>query len=242
MPQSVIAAGVGGGMSLLGGLLGRGGGNSTSMDALMKSQTNTANQQGELAKSIQGMSNKTFDLSMPAYRKAMDYYGAGMGGNTAILQQLLGPEMGMMNESYKGAQKNLEFTGARGGERVQAQNELSRQKAGQVGNMIGGVRPQFASSLMSGAMGGLNTSMQGMSASNAALGNQGLTQASMANTLAGQDAQKQKMWQELGSSLMGMLMPYIMNGGKGGTPKKAPVNTPTAPFSGGAPLGFYGLH
>jgi hypothetical protein len=189
--------------------------------SLIEGQRGLIDEQTRTAREIRERAGKTFDFSMPSYMKAMDYYKSGLTGNRGVLGQLVGTELGMQNELYKGSAKNLEFRGARGGDLEQGQQDLNKQKVFQQGNMIAGLRPQMASSLLSGATQGMGLGSQMYSGVSPNYGNAGIGYSGLINAEQNAQNSKNSLWEKAGGSIMNMLLPYLMNQ----SGKKAPLTS-----------------
>lgn len=138
-----------GGTALVGSLMGDKSRSDTAKElsqrtpeelALMKSQTGLADQQ-------RSQGSQLFAAGMPAITNTVKYYQTLLGGNRTARMNAVAPEAQDTAAAYQGADLALQRSGARGGERAQAQAENSRSKAGAVARLVTGVRPQAAAAL-----------------------------------------------------------------------------------------------
>lgn len=133
------------------------GGMIASHYASKKAQANAMQQtplEANAASSLSGMGDvlaknggELFRLGTPALGQALNYYSTLTGGNRAQMQEAVAPEAEQISETYGGAERGLARAGLRGAQRDQAVSELTRQKAGQISSLIGGVRNSAASTL-----------------------------------------------------------------------------------------------
>jgi hypothetical protein len=157
------------------------------------------------------MARQQHTLAGPALNKAMNHYMQLAGGNRAVMQSAMAPEINSLMDTYKGAEMGTERL-APGPQRDRAIAELYRQKAGQMG-MAGinarqnafGQLGQMGQNLSQGA-----NSMFGMAGN--VLGGQGNT----LQGVAGMQQQRQQGWSQLGGAIGDIFMPYIMGKFGGG--------------------------
>lgn len=86
-------------------------------------------------------------LGAPAYGQAINYYQTLLQGNRGAMQAAVAPAANQIADNYKGSQMNLERLGIQGGQKLQAEAELNRQKAGQLGQLTVGLQPMAAQAL-----------------------------------------------------------------------------------------------
>lgn len=199
-----------GGSALVGSLMGDKSRSDTAKElsqrtpeelALMKSETGLADQQ-------RSQGSQLFQAGMPAITNTVKYYQTLLGGNRNARMAAVAPEAQDTAAAYQGADLALQRSGARGGERVQAQAENSRAKAGAVARLVTGVRPQAAAAL--GAQG------QGLVTASTAANN---SAGGIYGSLLGADQQNRQFAGKIGveqgnktSSGIGSLVARLMNG------------------------------
>lgn len=216
MPVPIIAAGISAGASLLGN-------RKTSAE---KSLEATNKQQSALAGQVAAMARQQHTLAGPALQKAMQYYTGLASGNTGSINSLLAPDRAALMQTYAGAQKGMD-TMAPGASKDRASAALAQQKAGQLGLMPMQARNQSFEKLA--GMGG--NIMEGANSLLGTAGNIMTGQAYGASVLGGMQRQRQQGWQNLGSSIGNIFMPWIQGrfGNKGPTGMAGGIN----PFSFG---------
>jgi hypothetical protein len=203
---------------------------------LIEAQTNLYKQQTGLGDLLKGNASKTFAMGQPVAQQGFDYYSRLMGGSKTNAQSLFGPEREMISDTYRGADRGLEQKGLRGGSLDQAKAESSRQKSWQMADLVPKARQAALPQGMSFAQNAMAPDQ--FQAANAAYGNAGMTGASTLNTVADQSAQSQKMWGDMGSSIMSILLPYLLQQKAGTKPKTTTPSKTAAPnnnpyFGGG---------
>lgn len=120
----------------------------------ISAQTGLAQQQAE-------QSRQLFGLGMPYLQQAGGYYQPLLQGSRAAMSQAVAPEAGGITSVYRGAERGLERSGLQGGDLDLARAEMSRQRAGQISNLIPQARAGAASSLASLGAGALGASQGG---------------------------------------------------------------------------------
>lgn len=182
----------------------------------MAAQTDLARTQTSLGNLLRGQSQKTFNMSAPAYNTGLNYYRTLVQGGPGALRQLMSSENSLTQQAYEGAKMGLDRAGVRGGVGEQAKAQLTRDRAAATAGMVPGMRYGAAEKLMSGGMGGMSTAQGFASGANAGYGNAGMTYASLGNTYDAQSARNARLWEGLGGSLGKILLPYLLNSGGGG--------------------------
>ncbi len=117
-----------------------GSGKSSQEKGLINTQTQNAAQAGQQGKDL-------YNFGMPMLQRSASYYGTLLGGNRAQQAQLLQPEISNITDLYRGAEKNLEQSGVRGGVKDTAVAEMSRERSGRIAGLVPGLRPMAASAL-----------------------------------------------------------------------------------------------
>ena len=168
-------------------------------------QQGQMDRQNSLANYLRKQSEETYNLSAPAYGKAISWYQSLLGGNRTAMNQAVAPAVGQLNETYKGAERGLDRMGIRGGERDMARAELQRQKAGQIGGLTVGVQPAAADKLGQLGMQGMYASLNGSQAS----GSAGMNAANIYDSLLRRSDVQFGRDAETGQSLMSLIMPWL---------------------------------
>lgn len=118
----------------------------------------------QLAQLLQGQGEGLFNIGLPAYAQAVEYYQKLLGGDRATMQGAVAPSAEMIRDSYQGLTKGVLSGTVRGGGRDQALGEIQRQQGADIAHLISGVQPAAANALMSGGLAGAQTAMQGEAA------------------------------------------------------------------------------
>ena len=113
-----------------------------------------AGQQGA-AGALMGQGQSLFGAGMPAMRTALNYYSTLLQGNRAAMNQAVAGPTAQITDMYRGAERNLERTGVRGGVKDLATAELGRDRTSKLAQLTTGVQPMAAASL--GSLGGQAT-------------------------------------------------------------------------------------
>lgn len=107
-----------------------------------------AHKQGGIAKQQQQMAQQNFERSRPAYDASQQYYMSMMQGGPQQTAQALGPEINNINRFYQNAQKNVMNNAmTRGGGLASRMTGLEGDRAYNLSNLVGTVRPQAAAAL-----------------------------------------------------------------------------------------------
>lgn len=122
-----------------------------------------------------------FGAGMPAMRSALSYYDTLLQGNRAAQSQAIAAPTAQITDLYRGAERNLDRQGIRGGERDLAAAELGRDRTSKLAQLTTGVQPMAAGQL--GALGGSAAGM-GVGASQGA--------GSIYSTILGQQFQNRQ--------------------------------------------------
>lgn len=216
MPAPVIAAGVTGAFGLLSNKLS--GGRSSDERRYSAAQAGSAQAQTRLANLMSDFAKRQFTLAQPAYTRALGYYNTLLGGNRAAMGQAVAPEAASISDRYAGAQRGLERSFVRGGERDLAMAELGRSKAADLSSLIRDVRPRAAGAIaelgqsgMRDALGFGGAAGQGFYGAGSIYG----------NLVGNERARAYDDWQrsfELGKAISSILGPWL--GEKYGTKPK----------------------
>lgn len=130
-----------------------------------------------------------YGVGMPAYQKAMDYYGAIAGGDKAAMARAIAPQAEMTSEVYRGAQQGAELGGLRGGAREAALSDIGRQRAGAIAGLVPQQQQAAVQALQQGGLQGVSQAEQfGQGAGGMY---QGVTAAELANRQFGAQAEYQ---------------------------------------------------
>lgn len=154
----------------------------------------------------------TYGMGRAALGGATNYYQRLLGGDKSQLAQAVAPERAALTDTYRGAERGLDRTGAQGAARDIASADLNRDRAGKIGALVSGVRPGAAAAL--GNLGQAGVQM-GIGATQGAGG----IYAQMLNGLnakrdldmrqaATNDANNTSLWQNIGKLLVGSYQAY----------------------------------
>lgn len=116
---------------------------------------------------LMGQGNTLMQMGLPATRSALGYYDTLLQGNRAQMSQAVAAPTAQITDLYRGAERNLDHKGIRGGGRDLAMAELGRGRVSQLAQLTTGVQPMAAQNL--GALGS-QSSAQGIGATGAAAG------------------------------------------------------------------------
>lgn len=97
--------------------------------------------QGQAA-TTEGLDTLRTGLSTMA--PAASYYGTLLRGNRALQSQATAAPRAAIQDTYAGAERNLERGGVRGAAKDVATADLGRQRAGQIASLLTGVQPGAA--------------------------------------------------------------------------------------------------
>lgn len=86
-------------------------------------------------------------MGMPALQKSLGYYSTLLGGNRAAMSLATAAPRAAITDTYRGAERNLEYSGVRGAARESAVADLARDKAGNISRLTAGVQPGAAGAL-----------------------------------------------------------------------------------------------
>lgn len=85
--------------------------------------------------------------SLPAFQQSVDYNSKLLGGNRAMMNQAVAAPAAQITSIYRGAQRGLERSGVRGGERDMAMADLNRERASKLAGLTTGVQGEAANNL-----------------------------------------------------------------------------------------------
>lgn len=208
---SLVPVVAGAGLSYLAGR-----GTNNAIEQSQASQNTALTKQGDLAKQMGTIAGARYNLSQPAYGRAMDYYTSLLGGNRSSALQAVSPDVRRLSDVYSGsmatADKNL-----RGASHDQAVAELIRQRAADTAALTGAPRMQAAATLLNEGRAG-NEAAVGTASSQAGIyGNQAAGYGNQVQTLLQQQQTQAKQWSDMGAGLLKTLGPnwWQMLSGKG---------------------------
>lgn len=135
---------------------------------------------------LMGQGGALTSMGMPAQQSALGYYQTLLGGNRAAQAQAIAAPTANITDMYRGAERNLDHKGIRGGGRDLAMAELGRGRVSQLAQLTTGVQPMAAGNL--GSLGGQATN-QGIAATSGAAG--------VASNLVGQNFQNRQNTNEM---------------------------------------------
>jgi hypothetical protein len=116
---------------------------------------------------LMGQGGQLSAMGMPAQQSALGYYQTLLGGNRAAQAQAIAAPTANITDMYRGAERNLDHKGIRGGGKDLAMAELGRGRVSQLAQLTTGVQPMAAGAL--GALGSQATG-QGIAATGASAG------------------------------------------------------------------------
>jgi len=208
VPPAVIAAGIMGGTSLAGGLMNRG--NKKQDQQMMLMQQQQAQRQSSLANTISGFANKQFTMGEPAMQKAMQYYSSLLSGGRGGMQSAIAPEVGMINDNYRGAERGMMARMAPGGVRDNAIADLYRQRTGQIGSLGHTARSGAVQNLGNIGQGLIGNALNAYGAAGNALSGASGTYGDINRLNMQRQQGRDQMWQGFGTSMGQILLPYLM--------------------------------
>lgn len=182
------------------------------------------------------------DIGLPLLRDSSNYYRALIGGDRGAIDAALAPERAGIADTYRGAQKSVDFM--RGPTKDLAQAELNKQRAGQLGLLPAMARK---GAIEGGTQLGLDTARTGLDArrmgaslyeSAGQLAHQGAqTGINQGYLNLAQNQQNFDMGQGMGS-LFGDVLKGVLGkfGGGGGRLPTTTWNPPMSPY----PTAIYG--
>lgn len=142
--------------------------------------------QQQTAGALNTMGSSLFKAGMPATNSALSYYNTLLQGNRAAQAQAIAAPTANITDMYRGAERNLDHKGIRGGGKDLAMAELGRSRVSQLAQLTTGVQPMAAGAL--GSM-GLAAAGQGVGATQGASGAYG--------TILGQQFQNRQNTNEM---------------------------------------------
>lgn len=214
MPQVAAVAKVAA-PALITGLLGKSASKpSATQQALQTGQLNALNAQSALAGQLGDYAKKQYELSAPAYGRAMNYYQSLLGGNAAARQQALQPDIRRLNETYRGAEGSIanRMTGAA---RDRELADLKRQQTGQMAELGGQPRAGAAATLLGAGQQGYGDLLAALSAQSGA--NQGVLSGTQGAMLTENERRRQQA--EMGTDWIKTFMPQLIAAFSGGKSK-----------------------
>lgn len=140
-----------------------------------------------IARLLGGQGENLYNVSNPAYKQALDYYGQILSGDKAHVTQAIAPEAEAIAELTSGEQKGIANSSLRGGARDTAQAEAARKGTGEIADLVPKARQNAAAA-------GSALALQGMGLANQQQGQSG----SLYNSLADRELQDRLGTQGLG--------------------------------------------
>lgn len=124
----------------------------------------------DIARMIQGQGRAMFDVGLPAYQQATDYFQKLLGfKGRAGVQEAIAPQAEQVAGAFRGARSQVLMSGMRGPARDIALADLARSQAGEIGNIAGSQAAQGAQGLLSATQLGVSAGLQGEQAAGAIL-------------------------------------------------------------------------
>lgn len=148
-----------------------------------------------------------FRQGMPQLQQAGNYFSTLAGGNRAATTQALAPDIEGIQSIYGGTARTLSRF-LRGPEKDTQMAELERQRAGQIGSLFRGARPQANANLASLGGSAVTAGQQGTQGAAGIFG-----QSAQLSQQAGQFASKQS--EQAGADFGGLLFQLLKQYGGG---------------------------
>lgn len=211
--KGLMALGAG---KLLGGMFGKKNNTSMPTSGIQGGMNNLIQSQTGLGRELTRMGKSSYSLGSPAYGKALSYYETLLGGNRAAMDQALAPETAQITDTFRGAAKNLDRQGVRGGEKTMAAAELNRDRANQLGQLRMGGRANAAGALGSLGLEGMRTGFGGLASASGAYSGAGSLYDSMLNYQGQKDAAARQAWGSIGGGLASAFLPWVLGKWGGG--------------------------
>jgi len=92
-------------------------------------------------------SDKAFQWFKKASKPALNFYTDILGGDRSAIEELLGPEISGIKDTYKGERAALSEFSPRGGAKASGNTALATAEASQIGDSILRARPAAANAL-----------------------------------------------------------------------------------------------
>lgn len=179
MPQYVMA-----GVALYGAIRGS-----------QKSDSEKAS--ARLSNTMASIAEKQHTMAGPALQKAMQYYMTLAGGNRGAIQGAISPQVGAINDLYKGAETRLGLM-APGPTKDRQMAEMQREKVGKISQL-----PIDARNDAFGRLVGM-----GNEANQSALGYYN-SSANVNSLLQSYEQQRSQNWQKMGASMYSLFQPQL---------------------------------
>ncbi len=195
------------GISVVGGAIGKKKDSNRQQAQQAQTQVPLAGMQ-QAGQTAFGQGQQLYGFGMPRLNQAASYYSTLLNGNRAAMTQAIQPEIAGITDTYRGAERSLERSGVRGAQRDVAQAELARSRAGQIGGLLGGVRPMAAQALGQLGQFGVSQGQQG-------IGSAGTIYGNMLSGLTGQrqiGLEERKYGDEQSGALWGNIGKLITDG------------------------------
>lgn len=232
MPAPVVAAALPAAIGAGAGLLGNR--QSDTDRSLQRGQLNALTSQSALASQLGSLAKRQYELSAPAYQKALSYYNSLLGGNAAARQQALAPDIRRVNETYRGAETST-MNRSTGAARDRDLADLKRQQVAQLAELGGAPRAGAAATLLSAGQQGYGDLIQAL------LGQSGVNSSVLSGTALAQQTERDRRRgqadtaQDWMKAFLPQLIAAFAQGGGGG---RAPrLNTSLLPGGGGFGIG-----
>lgn len=135
-----------------------------------------------MAANATGISNNLTTQLTPYLKQSGDYYSAIAGGDPAAVSRATAPQVNLSRMAFDQAQKQIEMTAPKGGQRDQAVSDLQSRQAGTISSILTGGVSDAIAHLEGLGQYGTSTSLQGLGVSGNA--GQSLAQLSAAKAQA----------------------------------------------------------
>jgi hypothetical protein len=116
----------------------------------------------DLARMLQGQGEQLFQVGMPAYQQATDYFQKllGLKGRAGV-QEAIAPAAEQTAGAYRGARSQVVMSGARGAAKDIALADLARAEAGDINSIASSQTSTAAQGLLASSQFGVTAGMQG---------------------------------------------------------------------------------
>lgn len=116
----------------------------------------------DLARMLQGQGEQLFQVGMPAYQQATDYFQKilGLKGRAGV-QEAIAPAAEETAGAYRGARSQVVMSGARGAAKDIALADLARAEAGDINSIASSQTGSAAQGLLASSQFGVASGMQG---------------------------------------------------------------------------------
>lgn len=166
---------------------------------------------------------RSYNLSEPAYSRALSYYERLLNGSRAAMGQATAPEADQIRDLYTGAERSIERGGVRGAQRDQAIVDIARDKTRSLANLTRDGRRYAAESLADMGSRGMSTGLSAMSGAGANFSGAASTYGGLLGDERQRQATRFSQMYSIGQAIGKILLPYLLQSqGQGGRGAQAP--------------------